>query len=299
LCLKTKATNTNEVKHNITTNNQQSGGSAALQSMLSHDHAMSTHPMVGRQSNMDSAIQMQGRLQPAGQQQRSEMGSPLTGNRQGHSMPPTDPKHMVSTNTMGRNFNPPPGSQQHRTVMAPSLQVQQPPVEFDAAIAYVTTIKQRFVKDPRTYQAFLEILHTYQQEQRGIREVLEQVSALFSEHPDLLREFSHFLPEAVQEQAREKLQRAASEAEARIPKTIKTKVNNFNKRAQLQPEADMNLQGMALPEYLNHTGKPAFKVMISILLCDICTIDYPHCLSSYIPLGFGFCHRHVSSFVSG
>ncbi len=88
-------------------------------------------------------------------------------------------------------------------------------VEFDHAITYVTTIKKRFATEPRTYQQFLEILHTYQKEQRGIREVLEQVSSLFADHPDLLREFTYFLPEAVQEQAKERLQAAAAEAEAR------------------------------------------------------------------------------------
>jgi len=88
-------------------------------------------------------------------------------------------------------------------------------VEFDHAIAYVTTIKKRFANDPRTYQTFLEILHTYQKEQRGIKEVLEQVSNLFADHPDLLKEFTFFLPDAVQEQAKERLARAAAEAEER------------------------------------------------------------------------------------
>lgn len=41
--------------------------------------------------------------------------------------------------------------------------------EFDQAIMYVTKIKQRFEDDNATYKAFLEILHTYQQEQRSIK----------------------------------------------------------------------------------------------------------------------------------
>lgn len=83
------------------------------------------------------------------------------------------------------------------------------------AIQYVTTIRNRFQKEPDTYRAFLRILHTYQKEQKGIKDVLEQVSQLFADHPDLLMEFTYFLPDAVQEQAKERLQRAASEAEAR------------------------------------------------------------------------------------
>jgi paired amphipathic helix protein Sin3a len=88
-------------------------------------------------------------------------------------------------------------------------------IEFDHAILYVTNIKKRFANQPRIYHTFLEILHTYQKEQRGIKEVLEQVSSLFADHPDLLREFTFFLPDAVQEQAKERLSRAAAEAEAK------------------------------------------------------------------------------------
>ncbi len=89
------------------------------------------------------------------------------------------------------------------------------PAEFDHAISYVTTIKKRFIGEPQTYKAFLEILHKYQKEQKGIKEVLEQVSALFADHPDLLREFTYFLPDPVQDQARERLNRAAKESEMR------------------------------------------------------------------------------------
>lgn len=88
-------------------------------------------------------------------------------------------------------------------------------IEFDHAIMYVTNIKKRFASQPRIYHTFLEILHTYQKSQRGIKEVLEQVSSLFADHPDLLREFTFFLPDAVQEQAKERLSRAAAEAEAK------------------------------------------------------------------------------------
>ena len=66
------------------------------------------------------------------------------------------------------------------------------------AITYVTRIRNRFVNEPETYRTFLKILHTYQKEQKGIKEVLEQVSELFADHPDLLAEFTHFLPDSVQ-----------------------------------------------------------------------------------------------------
>lgn len=92
----------------------------------------------------------------------------------------------------------------------PQQQMQQ-----QHAISYVTTIRNRFQNEPDTYRAFLKILHTYQKEQKGIKDVLEQVSQLFADHSDLLMEFTYFLPDAVQEQAKERLQRAAREADLR------------------------------------------------------------------------------------
>lgn len=47
----------------------------------------------------------------------------------------------------------------------------RPPMEFNHAINYVNKIKNRFVRDPDTYKAFLEILQTYQKEGRAIQDV--------------------------------------------------------------------------------------------------------------------------------
>ncbi|KPV76505.1 uncharacterized protein RHOBADRAFT_52502 [Rhodotorula graminis WP1] len=70
-----------------------------------------------------------------------------------------------------------------------------PQMEFNHAINYVNKIKNRFSKDPETYKTFLEILQTYQKDQRPIQEVYTQVTALFKEAPDLLDEFKAFLPD--------------------------------------------------------------------------------------------------------
>ncbi len=92
------------------------------------------------------------------------------------------------------------------------------PVKIDNAIAYVTAIKKRFEHQPETYKAFLEVLHTYQREQKGIQEVLRRVAELFKDHADLLREFTYFLPDADIEPAQRLfLQRAAADAEQRNP----------------------------------------------------------------------------------
>lgn len=68
-------------------------------------------------------------------------------------------------------------------------------VEFDQAVNYVNRIKGRFEDNDTVYKTFLSILQTYQKEQRTIKEVYDQVSHLFRDHIDLLREFTHFLPE--------------------------------------------------------------------------------------------------------
>ena len=104
---------------------------------------------------------------------------------------------------------------------SPSGQNEGPqPVEFDHAINYVTTIKKRFHAHPEIYRKFLEILHTYQKEQRGIKEVLDEVSVLFADHADLLKEFTYFLPDAVQSQAKAQLDIAAAKAEERAKQRV-------------------------------------------------------------------------------
>ncbi|GAA5803581.1 hypothetical protein HPULCUR_009064 [Helicostylum pulchrum] len=72
------------------------------------------------------------------------------------------------------------------------------PVEFNHAINYVNKIKNRFSNDPETYKQFLEILQTYQKEQKPIQEVYGQVQVLFNGANDLLAEFKQFLPDTSQ-----------------------------------------------------------------------------------------------------
>ncbi|KAK9880590.1 hypothetical protein WA026_011830 [Henosepilachna vigintioctopunctata] len=88
---------------------------------------------------------------------------------------------------------------------------QNQPVEFNHAINYVNKIKNRFQGQPEKYKRFLEILHTYQKEQRTLKEtaagglggkqlteqeVYSQVAKLFENQSDLLAEFGQFLPDA-------------------------------------------------------------------------------------------------------
>jgi histone deacetylase complex regulatory component SIN3 len=84
------------------------------------------------------------------------------------------------------------------------------PFGFDHAISYVTKIKRRFAERPATYREFLDILHLYKEQEQSIEGVLDSVSELFKNEPDLLREFAYFLPEAVQEQAKARLNLAVN-----------------------------------------------------------------------------------------
>ncbi|XP_024977517.1 paired amphipathic helix protein Sin3-like 2 isoform X2 [Cynara cardunculus var. scolymus] len=77
---------------------------------------------------------------------------------------------------------------------------EEPPpkrtVEFEEAISFVNKIKKRFQNDDHVYKSFLDILNMYRKEHKGINEVYHEVAALFDDQPDLLDEFTRFLPDA-------------------------------------------------------------------------------------------------------
>ena len=93
---------------------------------------------------------------------------------------------------------------------------RQPPGEFNHAIHYLNKIKARYADDANIYKQFLDILQTYQKEQRHLHDVSHklsllldsdgitlaqsqvyvQVQHLFKDAPDLLAEFKDFLPDA-------------------------------------------------------------------------------------------------------
>lgn len=84
-------------------------------------------------------------------------------------------------------------------------------------------LQNRFQGQPDKYKRFLEILHTYQKEQRNLKEaghmgacsgsvpsggkhlteaeVYSQVAKLFENQDDLLAEFGQFLPDATSQQS--------------------------------------------------------------------------------------------------
>lgn len=94
------------------------------------------------------------------------------------SQPPSAIYHPLSTAQTSPGMRPqstqPPASQQ-QPQQPPSHQGanggRRAPVEFNHAINYVNKIKNRFSSEPDTYKQFLEILQTYQKEQKPIQEV--------------------------------------------------------------------------------------------------------------------------------
>ncbi|KAH9950932.1 hypothetical protein B0H21DRAFT_720471 [Amylocystis lapponica] len=75
--------------------------------------------------------------------------------------------------------------------------MEKTPGEFNHAIQYLNKIKERFAdSDAVTYKQFLDILQTYQKEQKHLHDsqVYVQVQMLFKDAPDLMDEFRDFLP---------------------------------------------------------------------------------------------------------
>ena len=67
---------------------------------------------------------------------------------------------------------PPPIPILAQTIGQTTVAPQQSQVEFGHAINYVNKIKSRFLNQPEIYKSFLEILHTYQKQQKNLKEVL-------------------------------------------------------------------------------------------------------------------------------
>lgn len=124
-------------------------------------------------------------------------------------MPPQHPMPASGPSTPGA----PPYGGQHQGGAAGGAAAsgngpRTPILEFNHAISFVNKIKNRFNSEPETYKNFLEILQTYQRDQKieevssaiasdvDTAKVYEQVIELFKNAPDLLAEFKQFLPES-------------------------------------------------------------------------------------------------------
>lgn len=112
------------------------------------------------------------------------------------------------------------------------------PVEFNHAINYVNKIKNRFSNDPETYKQFLEILQTYQKEQKPIQEVYAQVQTLFNGAVDLLSEFKQFLPDTSQPPVIETTKKTKKQRSLPLPKQKKAKIHHSSGSSSVANKMD-------------------------------------------------------------
>ena len=173
----------NQFQHHI---NQASNHPSAL--TVTHHPSRGEHVVLSAGSAA-SALQQQHTL---------NLTQPPT-NLTGHHQLPPSAHHAIASHITSLPQTPHGGSSQP---------------EFNHAINYVNKIKNRFQGQPDVYKQFLEILHTYQKDQKAIKEgnppvgrhlteaeVYAQVSKLFQNQEDLLNEFGQFLPEATNDHA--------------------------------------------------------------------------------------------------
>lgn len=121
----------------------------------------------------------------------------------GETTRPNVPEAQVPSAPTWREQAPQQVQQQFNQEQQQPAQNQNPSghqLEFNHAISYVNKIKTRFANQPDIYKQFLEILQTYQREQKPIGEVYEQVTQLFVNLPDLLDDFKRFLPDSGNQQ---------------------------------------------------------------------------------------------------
>ncbi|KAJ0056818.1 hypothetical protein NL108_018215, partial [Boleophthalmus pectinirostris] len=195
-------------------------------------HGVSVHniPVTGAPSQPASQPTSQPPPPPQQQQQQSTPASvphvtPTTPTPTAHAQPlPNKVNKPLQSPAHTPTTQPNPSNPSYASPRSPPAQCHTPvsstpssgpppqnnqPVEFNHAINYVNKIKNRFQGQPDIYKAFLEILHTYQKEQRNAKEaggsytpvlteqeVYTQVARLFKNQEDLLSEFGQFLPDA-------------------------------------------------------------------------------------------------------
>ncbi|KAL9544533.1 hypothetical protein MBANPS3_007578 [Mucor bainieri] len=178
--------------------------------------------------------QQQQQQQPLHHSQRSSVPPPSSSSNN-MTMPSSQSSHAHRSSSP--SLPPPPAlsattpnnsSDDHGTRRAP--------VEFNHAINYVNKIKNRFSNDPETYKQFLEILQTYQKEQKPIQEVYAQVQTLFNGATDLLAEFKQFLPDTSQQQQQQQQQAPLMESTASTASTSTKRTSKKQRAFPLPPK---------------------------------------------------------------
>jgi len=140
--------------------------------------------------------------------------------RPGRESQPPKKRQRLSQSIMG-GLNP---QRLNFGALSSSQDSSTQPVDFDQAMNYVAIVKKRFATHPSIYNKFLDILNAYHKDQRGVKEVVDEVSLLFVDHADLLKGFVNYLPNQVQAQAKKQLEGAIKKAEEK--KKVSRSVND-------------------------------------------------------------------------
>ncbi|CAI9109579.1 OLC1v1009424C2 [Oldenlandia corymbosa var. corymbosa] len=68
-------------------------------------------------------------------------------------------------------------------------------LDFEDALAFVHKVKKRFNGKGHVYFIFLDLLHLHRQGLKDMHELYPEIAALLKYHPDLLHQFTRFLPQ--------------------------------------------------------------------------------------------------------
>ncbi|KAL1187802.1 Paired amphipathic helix protein Sin3-like 3 [Cardamine amara subsp. amara] len=66
-------------------------------------------------------------------------------------------------------------------------------INFADAFNFITKVKTKLQND-HAYKSFLDVLNSYRKENKSVAEIYQEVCIIFKDHPDLLVDFSVFLP---------------------------------------------------------------------------------------------------------
>ncbi|OBZ86626.1 Paired amphipathic helix protein Sin3b [Choanephora cucurbitarum] len=142
---------------------------------------------------------------------------------------------------------------------------KKPPIEFNHAISYVNRIKNRFAYNPDIYKQFLEILQTYQKEQKSIGEVYAHVCYLFKDADDLVEEFKQFLPELMEPHGLKRHhQQSKTKKRPYVTKRAKLEKRDSEDLVDTQPVSSMEIS--LFDKIKQHIGnKPSYDEFLKLL----------------------------------
>ncbi|CAI9109578.1 OLC1v1009422C1 [Oldenlandia corymbosa var. corymbosa] len=67
--------------------------------------------------------------------------------------------------------------------------------DFEEGVGFIEKVKKRFGSNHLVYTSFLDHLHVFKYGGQSVDEVYREVAPVFKDHPDLLVEFTKYIPE--------------------------------------------------------------------------------------------------------